>query len=199
MPSHGGDTAGARLGMWLFLLTEILLFGGLFILYTAYVRKYPLEFHRGGSELSLFFGSANTIVLLTSSLCIALAVMFLQRNEVRKCLYNLNFTLILGLTFLANKFFEWSDKFSHGIFPNSPKLLSGPQGENIFYVMYFFMTGLHGLHVLVGVVLIAVVAILIRKKRVHQRNSIILFNAALYWHLVDVIWIYLFPLFYLIT
>jgi cytochrome c oxidase subunit 3 len=108
-------------------------------------------------------------------------------------------TVLLAAFFLVNKYFEWSEKFHHALYPNSPELLSRGSGENIFYVLYFFMTGLHGLHVIIGMGVLTTVIFLVHKDKVQAGNTAILFNAGLYWHLVDVIWIYLFPLLYLIT
>jgi len=144
------DTVKPKLGMWLFLFTELLLFGGLFILYAAYWRRYPLEFHQASRELSVISGSVNTIILLTSSLAVALAVMAMEQMQKKKCLLYLAATVALAAFFLINKYFEWSAKFSHAIYPNSPELLARGHGENIFFVLYFFLTGLHGLHVIVG-------------------------------------------------
>lgn len=193
------DTVRAKLGMWLFLLTEILLFGALFLLYAAYLRRYPQEFHHAGSEVSVYFGAANTVLLITSSFCVVLSILALRRNDRRRCLLYIAWTVLLGTGFLVNKSFEWGEKFSHGLYPNSPALGARPPGENMFYVLYFFMTGLHGLHVLVGIAVFSTVFALVYRQTVNTENDAILFNAGLYWHLVDIIWIYLFPLFYLIA
>jgi cytochrome c oxidase subunit 3 len=107
-------------------------------------------------------------------------------------------TVLMGLGFLVNKYFEWGAKFSHGIYPGSSELAAGPQGQTIFYGLYYTITGLHGLHVLIGVVLLTVCATLVRRGRIHQQKDIVLENSGLYWHLVDLIWIFIFPLFYLI-
>lgn len=197
--AHEGarDAEGSRIGMWLFLLTELLLFGGLFILYSAYRAKYPAEFDRSGKELNHTIGVANTVVLLTSSLTAALSVAALERRDRRRSLLFLAATVLLGAAFLANKYVEWSGEIRHGIYPNSPTLLERPPGEIIFYGLYFSMTGLHGLHVLAGVAVLSVLWVLLRRRPEFEGNLVRLENAALYWHLVDVIWIFLLPLFYL--
>ncbi|MGQ9589411.1 MAG: cytochrome c oxidase subunit 3 [Planctomycetota bacterium] len=191
------DAEGARIGMWLFLFTEFLLFGGLFILYSAYRARYPGDFDRSGKELNHAIGVANTAVLLTSSLTAALSVAALERRDRRKSLLFLAGTILLGAAFLGNKYVEWSGEIRHGIYPNSPELLERPPGEILFYGLYFSMTGLHGLHVAAGLAVLAVLWVLVRREPDPERNLTRLENAALYWHLVDVIWIFLLPLFYL--
>lgn len=192
------DYIGSKLGMWLFLFTEILLFGGLFILYSVYLHKYPLEFHTAGQELNVYFGAGNTVVLLTSSLTMALSIIAIQRSDKKLSMILLSITLILAFAFLVNKYFEWGAKFHHGIYPDSSHLLERPHGEIIFFGLYFTMTGLHGLHVLIGAAIIIYNLIMIKRDKINSHDFVLLENTGLYWHLVDLIWIYLFPLFYLI-
>ena len=192
------DYIGSKLGMWLFLFTEILLFGGLFILYSVYLHKYPLEFHTAGQELNVYFGAGNTVVLLTSSLTMALSIIAIQRSDKKLSMILLSITLILAFAFLVNKYFEWGAKFHHGIYPDSSHLLERPHGEIIFFALYFTMTGLHGLHVLIGAAIIIYNLIMIKRDKINSHDFVLLENTGLYWHLVDLIWIYLFPLFYLI-
>lgn len=193
------DYAGGKLGMWLFLFTEILLFGGLFLLYASYLHRYPAEFHAGGKQLDVVLGAANTVILITSSLTVALSITALRLGQVRRCLWLLGVTIACALGFLVNKFFEWSAKFGHGVYPGSEHLRQLPPGENVFYALYFTMTGLHGLHVIIGGAVLAWTAAYIRTARVTPENFGLLENAGLYWHLVDLVWIFLFPLFYLIA
>ncbi len=192
------DYAGAKLGMWLFLFTEIILFGGLFILYAVYLHQFPEEFVRASNELSLAFGTVNTLVLLTSSLCVAMAVTAIQHGETRRTKWLLAATVLAALLFLLNKYFEWMDKISHGVFPDSPVLAQRPPGEVVFFGLYFITTGLHALHVIIGGGLIVWVLLLLRRRRVHRDDYVTLENSGLYWHLVDLIWIFIFPLYYLI-
>ena len=197
-PAAHRDYEGAKLGMWIFLFTEILLFGGLFILYSAYRSIYPQEFHDGGQHLNYVIGVANTFVLLTSSLSMALSITAIQKGDRRRSLTFLAATIALGLVFLLNKGIEWSAEIRHGIYPNSPELLANhPKGEVIFYGLYYTMTGLHGLHVIAGIVVLSVMWALLKRGRIHQGDFIMIENSGLYWHLVDVIWIFLLPLFYL--
>ncbi|PNU21399.1 cytochrome C oxidase subunit III [Geothermobacter hydrogeniphilus] len=195
---HPKDYSGAKLGMWLFLFTEVLLFGGLFILYAVYLQRYPEGFKLGGDQLNVWFGGGNTLVLLTSSLSVAMAITALQRGRVRQAANLVGVTVIMALWFLVNKFFEWSAKIHHGIYPSSGHLKEMPGGEQVFFNIYYLTTGLHGIHVLVGMFVMTWVLILIRKGKVNPDDYVTLENAGLYWHLVDLIWIFIFPLYYLI-
>lgn len=193
------DATGARLGMWLFILSEILLFGGLFILYSAYRYKNPVDFHHASRELDVILGTLNTIILLTSSLSMAASIAAIQRSQRKLSMVLLIATMALGLFFLVNKGFEWGAKMEHGIYPNAPTLLARAKGEILFFGLYYVMTGLHGLHVLVGVCVLLVMLILLSKGKVCSTHFTPLENSGLYWHLVDIIWIFLYPLFYLIS
>jgi cytochrome c oxidase subunit III len=193
------DATGARLGMWLFILSELLLFGGMFILYSAYRYKNPVDFHHASRELEVILGTFNTIILLTSSLSMAASVSAIQRGQRKLSMVLLMATMALGLLFLVNKGFEWGTKIEHGIYPNAPTLLARAKGEILFFGLYYVMTGLHGLHVLVGVCVLCGMLMLIAKDKINQMRFVPLENAGLYWHLVDIIWIFLYPLFYLIS
>ena len=190
------DHEGAKLGMWLFLVTELLLFGGMFLLYAMYRAVYPEAFNLAASELNVKIGTLNTVILLTSSLTIALSVTSLKMGRVELAKTFLLLTILLGSLFLLNKYFEWSAKISHGIFPSSEKLLHREKGEALCYGLYFTMTGIHGLHVLIGVLIFL---FLYLKSTKMLKDPAPLENSGLYWHFVDIIWIFLFPLFYLIT
>jgi cytochrome c oxidase subunit 3 len=193
------DDIGARLGMWLFLFTELILFGGMFIAYAVYRFTYPEEFHLAAKDLNTIIGAFNTIILLTSSLTMALSITALQRNNKNLSIVLQMITITLALFFMVNKYFEWTAKFHHGIYPGSETLMNESSGHILFYGLYYVMTGLHGLHVIIGVVLIAVMVRFTQKGIVTFDNYVKLENIGLYWHLVDIIWIFLFPLFYLIT
>jgi cytochrome c oxidase subunit 3 len=197
-PDHR-DYTGSKLGMWLFLFTEILLFGGLFLVYAVYRYVNAAEFHVAAMGLSTVIGTINTVILLTSSLTMALAITALQRGHARASIGFQAATIVLGIVFLVNKYFEWSGHIHEGLYPNSPELLSRGHGQILFTGLYYVMTGLHGLHVAAGLVLIGIMLTLTVRKRVTGSDHGRLENVGLYWHLVDLIWIYLFPLFYLIT
>jgi len=192
------DYAGAKLGMWLLLFTEILLFGGLFLLYAVYLRRYPLEFAAAGTQLNWQMGTANTVILLTSSLFAAMAVSAIQRGEQRRTVALIFGTILCAAGFMVIKYFEWSAKIGHGIYPGSAHLKAGPPGESVFFSLYFMTTGIHGLHVLIGAGLLSWIAAKIKGGAVNSGDYILMENGALYWHLVDLIWIFIFPLYYLI-
>ncbi|MGQ9643238.1 MAG: cytochrome c oxidase subunit 3 family protein [Ignavibacterium sp.] len=193
------DDVASRMGMWLFLFTELLLFGGMFILYSVYRFTHPNEFHLAAKELNTIIGTFNTAILLTSSLTMALSIAAIQRKQKTLSVIFQLLTIVLALGFMVNKYFEWGAKFHHGIYPGSDTLLSKPSGEILFFGLYYVMTGLHGLHVIIGVVIIAFMTRFTMKDVITHDNYVKLESAGLYWHLVDIIWIFLFPLFYLIT
>ncbi len=193
------DYTGAKIGMWLFLFTEIILFGGLFLVYSVYRTKYQADFHTAAAELSVAIGAANTVILLTSSLTMALAIAAVRRSAKTASLVFQSLTILLAVIFLVNKYFEWGAKISHGLYPNSPDLLAQSHGIILFYGLYYVMTGLHALHVLIGIGLLLAMLVLTVQDRITSTDFVKLENSGLYWHLVDIVWIYLFPLLYLIT
>ncbi len=200
---HGGhemhrDDLGRKMGMWLFLFTELLLFGGLFVLYMSYRVEYSLDFSIAAKELQVPMGTLNTIILLTSSLTMVLSIVALQRKNKKLSLTFLGMTQIFALGFLVVKFFEWSAKISHGIYPSGPELLGKPNGEIVFYGLYYAMTGLHGFHVIVGMIILGFMMVMVYNDKITPEKFVLLENGGLYWHLVDLIWIFLFPLFYLL-
>ena len=191
------DYQGAKIGMWLFLFTEFMLFGGLFILYAGSRALNPEAFHHASGELNVVLGVANTVILLTSSLFVAAAITSIQKGNKLLAMWLVGLTAACGAVFLVNKSIEWAAKFHHGLYPNGPALAHSPPGEALFFGLYFIMTGLHGLHVLAGTILLTVMLVLLGRGRVRQDDYVLLENSGLYWHLVDVIWIFLLPLFYL--
>ncbi len=193
------DHTGSRLGMWLFLLSEILLFGGLFILYSAYRYRYAAEFHQASGGMEVVLGTVNTFLLQASALTVTLAVLAVRRGKKDRACFLLGATIVLGLIFLGIKGSEWESKIAQGIYPRSPALLALPKGEILFFSLYFTMTGLHGLHVLIGLGVLAVMTVLLMRGKITAFRSAPLENAGLYWHLVDIVWMFLYPLFYLIT
>jgi cytochrome c oxidase subunit III len=193
------DDFGSKIGMWLFIFTEILLFGGLFLVYAVYRFKNPVAFHLAAEELSVKIGTINTVILLVSSMTIAMSISATQLGQKKRSAILISITLLLALSFLVNKYFEWSGKFGHGIYPGSEKLAELGNGEVLFFGLYFAMTGLHALHILVGMIVLSVMLGKVIKSGIHADSYVQLENGALYWHLVDLIWIFLFPLFYLIT
>ena len=192
------DKTGVKIGMWIFLYSEVILFGGLFVLYAAYFHAFPEDFALGGKELNRIFGTANTLVLLISSFTVAASITAIQQRRKGLAIGLLVFSLLCGLTFLINKYFEWGAKFHHDLYPNSDRLLDSDPGFNIFFGLYYTITGLHGLHVIIGMVLLDISLVLVAGNKISAERYAMLENSGLYWHLVDLIWIFVFPLFYLV-
>ncbi len=193
------DYTRAKYGMWFFLYTEILFFGGMFILYAIFRSKYPAEFHAAAAQENVLLGSINTAVLLTSSLAIAAAILAVRRGNYKLSMILQSATVGMGAVFLVIKYFEWSEKIVRGIYPNSPVLLRMNAGEITFFGLYYVMTGLHGLHVFIGMCVISFMISFTSTGNITRANYSKIENTGLYWHFVDIVWIYLFPLFYLIT
>ena len=193
------DDEASKLGIWLFIFTELLFFGGLFVTYAVYRHANVQAFHLAAMELDVAVGTINTVILLISSMTIAMATTSIQKKDKRTTLILIWITLLLALAFMVNKYFEWSGKIGHGIWPGSPLLEDLGRGDTLFFGLYFFMTGLHALHIIIGMVLIVVIYVRVQKDKITHDNYQLLENGGLYWHLVDLIWIFLFPLFYLIA
>lgn len=192
------DDVGTKIGMWLFLFTELILFGGMFIVYAVYRFSHGAEFSLAAKELDTLVGTVNTLILLTSSLTVAMSITAIQEGRKRLSLVLVGATIVMALAFLVNKYFEWEHKFSIGIYPGSPDLATKPPGEILYFGLYFVMTGLHALHVIIGMVVLAVMMVFIARGSINRSSYVRLESGALYWHLVDIIWIFLFPLFYLL-
>lgn len=198
MSEHHKDHTGGKLGMWFFLFSEVMLFGGLFILYAVYLKRYPNEFISAGNQLDIRFGGGNTLVLLTSSFFVAMSVTALRRNAKRLTLGLLSGTIGFAVLFMINKYFEWSAKIHHGIYPGSPHMREIAPGESIFFSLYYITTGLHGIHVIIGILLLSWVWWTVKTDRVNSKDWLLLENVGLYWHMVDMIWIFVFALYYLV-
>lgn len=200
----------AKLGLWLFLLTEILLFGGMFCFYVIMHVMHPEMFVRMNKFLSWEMGGINTLVLITSSLTAALAIRSCQLNKPRQAGHLLLFTVLCGAVFMVVKSFEYKAKFDHGLLPGMyfhyvPHSLDGLKdgiisqaNPHIFMSIYFCMTGVHGLHVLIGMGYLTYLMIRCYRGDFSSGYYTPVEMGGLYWHLVDLIWIYLFPLLYLI-
>jgi len=190
----------AKLGMWLFLLTEILLFGGLFVAYGIFRAWNPEMFFNAHKALDVNLGTVNTIVLITSSVTMALSIHAMQLNKRRITILFLLMTLVFAGVFLVIKYFEYSHKIELGQLPGKFYTFTGIPGSNphIFFSIYFAMTGLHGLHVIFGMVAISWILRRTLKREFSAEYYTPIEMVGLYWHLVDMIWIFLFPLLYLI-
>jgi cytochrome c oxidase subunit 3 len=191
----------STLGMWIFLITEIMFFGGMFLAYTIYRGTYFQVFALASSSLNAMIGAANTAVLLCSSFTMVLAVRAAQLGKREALIIFLILTLLLGIAFLGVKAYEWNVKFQEHHVPGPTFHLegTGEQGHaQLFFSLYFAMTGLHALHMVVGCGILTWLLILSVKGRFTPEYMTPVDIAGLYWHFVDIIWIFLFPLLYLI-
>lgn len=178
----------AKLGVWTFLATEVLLFGALFTAYTIFRMKYPELFRVEHAKLDRVLGAVNTVVLITSSFTVVLGVDAIRRGKARLLEAYFGATILLAAVFLCVKYVEYAAKFHHGLYPRT----------NLFFSLYFMMTGLHGAHVLLGMTVLTYVIVLSRRGRLSADYYTPAEMSGLYWHFVDLVWIYLFPLLYLV-
>jgi len=199
----------SSLGMWLFLATEVMFFGGMFCAYLIYRYWYFPDFAAASNSLDITLGTINTAVLICSSLTVVLAVSSAQLGKRQAQVIYLALTLVLGLAFLGIKGVEWSSKFKEhhipgasfhfeGSAPGHPDRSIDQQHAQIFFSLYFAMTGMHALHMVIGVGIFSYLLYCAWKGRYTPEYYTPLENSGLYWHFVDIIWIYLFPLLYLI-
>jgi cytochrome c oxidase subunit III len=188
------------LGMWIFLVTEVMFFGGLFLGYVTYRITYPEAFADASRHLDTVLGAVNTAVLICSSLTMALAVHSAQVSKRLLLLVCLGATLLLGVVFLGIKFTEYAHKFVEHLVPGRAFVYPGPytQPAELFFSLYFAMTGLHALHMVIGVGVLAVLCVQAWRGRFSPAYHTPVELSGLYWHFVDIIWIFLFPLLYLL-
>jgi cytochrome c oxidase subunit 3 len=193
-------------GMWTFLVTEVMFFGALFLVYTLYRWTYPMDFYLAHKGLSVPMGAFNTVVLLISSFTMACAVHFAQVRKRMLVLGSLGVTMGLAAVFLVVKYFEYTSKFEHHLMPgptfgSHKEYLFGanPNHSQLFYGLYFGMTGLHAVHIIIGILVIGILAgFWARKNPLVTKDYLPTEMVGLYWHFVDLVWIFLFPLMYLI-
>ncbi len=202
----------SKVGIWLFMVTEILMFGGLFVGFALFKNIYPEVFETGALFLDWHLGAANTIVLLTSSLTMALGIYYIQTGKREAAFWNLIATIACGAIFMVIKYFEYTHKFHMGLFPGGlfsfdptsvaqlpaglPEVL--PANLALYFSFYFCMTGLHGIHVVSGMILIGWVAWRHKRGDFNPKYFTAVEGVGIFWHVVDLIWIYLFPLLYLV-
>lgn len=190
-----------KLGVWLFLATEVLMFGGLFVGYLIYKGIYPETFKEGAYFLDWRQGAINTAVLLFSSWTMVASIYFAQKDQIKKSQIFLATTLACGFVFMFIKYLEYTHKFHKGIFPGAYFSYQGEhlvEGLPLYFSFYYLMTGLHASHVLIGMFLMAWMLWKTFKKQISSQNYMPLEYVGLFWHLVDLIWIFLFPLLYLV-
>jgi len=190
----------SSLGMWAFLLTELMFFGGLFVGYTVYRTAYLAGFIAGSQHLKVLLGTVNTAVLLSSSLTMALAVHAAQEGRTRLLSRFVLLTMLLGLVFLGIKGYEYTLEYHEGLVPALKFAYTGPHAPQVklFMIFYFVMTSLHALHMLIGLSLLTVLVILNGRGRFSTAYHTPVEVIGLYWHFVDIVWIFLYPLLYLV-
>jgi cytochrome c oxidase subunit 3 len=198
--SLGQQTEAATLGMWVFLVTEVLFFGGLFVTYAVYRSLYPAAFGAASHELDILLGGINTAVLITSSLTMALAVHAAQLGQRRLLMIFLVVTMVLGTVFLGIKAVEYYHKFAEHHVPGATFQFEREHQRHaqIFFSLYFIMTGLHAIHMIIGIGVLLVMWIWAWRGRITADYAGPIEISGLYWHFVDIVWIFLFPLLYLI-
>ena len=195
------------LGMWSFLVQEVMFFGGLFATYVVYRSQYPDAFHEGAMQLNSVLGGVNTIVLICSSLTMAMSVHAASKGNRGAIAFWLILTIIFGSIFLGVKVVEYKDKFDHGFIPgiadhglfiNHETHQPRPTGFALYFALYFAMTGLHAIHMIIGIPILAIIAINGLRGKYGPPYYTPVEMTGLYWHFVDIVWIFLFPLLYLI-
>lgn len=223
--AHHFDSAdhefqASKLGVWLFLVTEVMMFGGLFVGYLIYHNKFPHMFWTGAHLLDWKMGAFNTVVLLVSSFTMALSIYYAQKNNSKQCANMLMITFVCGLIFMVVKYLEYTGKFAHGIYPGTfidPETAKAyletkglefrqyaiPNSDasanlGLYFGFYYLMTGLHGSHVIIGMGMILWLWFRARKGEFNGKWYTPVEGVGLFWHLVDLIWIFLFPLLYLV-
>ena len=188
----------AHLGMWTFIATEILFFGGLFLVYAVYRHFYFAEFAAASKHTDVMFGTINSVILLTSSLTMALAVHAAKENRVKKIVPFLSLTILLGFAFLVVKGFEYNKDLQDRLLPGPNFDSSLPPQAQIFFWLYWAMTGLHGIHVTIGIGILTVIFLRARHGKFSGNYYTPVELTGLYWHFVDIIWLFLYPLLYLV-
>lgn len=206
----GQQKEAAAVGMWSFLATEVLLFAGLFLVYTIYRNWYHDGFVVGSHQLNVTLGTINTLVLLASSLCVALSIHKAQRNSSKGIVFYLALTIALGLTFFVVKGFEWHADYEEGLIPwmnwdqkwgvteVNGQVVDHNYQVKLFMLLYFVMTGTHAVHMVVGMAILGVIAYKASRGRYNAKYYTPLELGGLYWHFVDIVWVFLVPTLYLI-
>ncbi len=198
--SAGDEFEASKQGMWLFMVTEVLMFGGLFVAYTMFRAMYPEMFHEASKHLAVNLGLTNTIILITSSLTMVLAVIASQKGQKGRILLHLGLTFLLSCGFLVVKYFEYSGKIHHGILPGglfTNTEITHPKAP-LFFSLYYVMTGIHAFHVIVGMGLMVWLAVRTMRNEFSPAFYTPVELVGFYWHFVDMVWIFLFPLMYLV-
>ena len=195
------DFYGSKLGFWLFMFTEVMMFGALFLVLTYYNTLHHEDFVLASSHLNRFLGGTNTVILLVSALTMGLGLLKMRAGDIKGAKLMIWATILLAFVFLAIKGVEWTEEYNRGVFLMHGELLASssmPFGEKLFYGMYFSMTGLHGVHIIIGIGLMLWLLKRINAGKVSPEHHILHWNIALYWDIVHLIWVFVFPYFYMI-
>jgi cytochrome c oxidase subunit 3 len=195
------DFYGGKLGFWLFMLTEVMMFGAMFLVLTYYMQIHHADFLKASHSLDRLLGGFNTVVLLISALTMGLGLLKMRAGDIKGAKLMIWATIILALVFLGVKAVEWTAEYNHGVFLTLDTMAAGggkPFGELLFFGMYFTMTGLHGFHIIIGIGLMIWLLKRINANKVSPDHHILHWNIALYWDLVHLIWVFVFPYFYMI-
>ncbi len=197
------DFYGGKLGFWLFMFTEVLMFGAMFMVLAYYNTLHPQEFIEASATLNRLLGGINTVILLASTLTMGLSLLKIRVGDVKGAKLMIWATIILATAFLVIKGFEWTAEYNHGIFLGLPAMQPGgedslPLGKILFFGMYFTMTGIHGVHILIGIGIMFWLLKRINAGKVTQQHHILHWNIALYWDIVHLIWVFVFPYYYMI-
>ena len=197
------DFYGGKLGFWMFMLTEVMMFGAMFLALTYYKTLHPQDFLDASASLNRTLGGFNTVVLLVSALTMGLGLLKMRAGDVKGSKLMIWATILLALVFLGVKAVEWTAEYNHGIFLGLDALQPGnadskPLGVILFFGLYFSMTGLHGFHIIIGIGIMLWLLKRINDGKVTPEHHILHWNIALYWDIVHLIWVFVFPYFYMI-
>lgn len=197
------DFYGGKLGFWLFMFTEVLMFGAMFMTLAYYNTLHPQEYIEASATLNRLLGGINTVILLVSALTMGLSLLKMRVGDVKGAKLMIWATILLATAFLIIKGFEWTAEYNHGIFLGLPALQPGneaslPFGKVLFFGMYFTMTGIHGVHIIIGIGIMFWLLKRINAGKVTQEHHILHWNIALYWDIVHLIWVFVFPYYYMI-
>ena len=198
------QTETAFIGMWLFLIQEIMFFGGLFVAYSVYRHKFPVTWFESSAHLNYWMGGTNTVVLLLSSVTMATTVYATQTGKRGMQLANLSATMALGTTFLVIKYFEYAEKWRHGLIPQlswhpDPLGFTDPSHAQLFFILYFIMSGMHAFHMIIGVSVGLIFLYYCWKREYGPNKYLPVEMFGFYWHFVDIVWVFLFPMLYLVS
>jgi cytochrome c oxidase subunit 3 len=197
------DFYGGKLGFWLFMFTEVMMFGAMFLVLAYYNSLHPADFINASASLNRWLGGTNTVILLVSALTMGLGLLKIRAGDVKGAKLMIWATILLALIFLGIKAIEWTLEYNHGVFLGLEALQGGnehskPFGEILFFGMYFTMTGLHGFHIIIGIGLMLWLLKRINAEKVSPEHHILHWNIALYWDIVHLIWVFVFPYYYMI-